>query len=115
VLFFIEFQLDNKAIGMIMVVNKTKYKEIASIPKCISKTCILKCSSTNCNSLLLKLKIIKIIKDIIKFNIDVDKAIYLEYKADFFKRLDIINIPIIGMLIKEVNMNNFVHVSGFFK
>jgi hypothetical protein len=77
-LFFIEFQLDNKAIGIIIVVNKIKYKEIASIPKCMSNTCILICSSTNCNSLLLKLKIIKSTKDIIKFIIDVDKATYLE-------------------------------------
>ena len=35
-LFVIEFQFDIKAIGMIMVVNKTKYIEIPSTPKYIS-------------------------------------------------------------------------------
>ena len=35
-LFVIEFQFDIKAIGIIIVVNKTKYIEIPSTPKYIS-------------------------------------------------------------------------------
>jgi hypothetical protein len=78
VFFFIESQFEINAIGIIIAVNNTKYKDIVSIPKCILNICIFKSSSGNCNSLLLKLKRKNRIMTIPKLNIEENKATYLE-------------------------------------
>jgi len=72
---FMEFQLLNNAIGVIIVVNNTKYIDNPSNPKYKSKELILWYSWTNWNWLVLKSNNIKITKERKRLIIDVVKAI----------------------------------------
>jgi len=93
---FIEDQLDNILIGIIIVVNSTKYKDIPSIPRYKSYVETLYCSNTNWNWLLLLLNNINIIKDIIRLNIVIDKPISLNQ----FFTLETMATPTNGITIK---------------
>lgn len=70
----IDVQFDNNEIGIIIVVNNTKYMDKPSIPRYKLKELISWYSCTNWNWLLLKSKRAKMTKETNKVNMDVFNA-----------------------------------------
>ena len=107
----IEYQLDNKTIGVIIVVSNIKYMDIPSTPKYIFRPLNSFISWINWKSRFEKSNNINIIKDSIKFKIDIIKAVIFMFNILLFiilKKLNNIKtIPIKGTHINKINIITF--------
>ena len=99
-----EDQFDSIDMGIISVVNKTKYMDKPSNPKNISNILRLWCCWTNWYWLIEKSNVIYITRDKTKFTKD-------EYNARSFIQWDLLifilnisNIPIKGIIINATNI-----------